>query len=1147
MSKIVLYASFFVMGFFSLAAQVLLFRDYLTVLENHELASGAFFAFWLLWIALGAWAGRSKIFSFTRAERLLPLYFPVFLVQDFLLLTARSWANLGSYEVLGISGLLIISFFANGFISFLTGFLFALLCRNHPSEREGEIIPALFYTWECLGGVLGAGGSLLILGRGNPPGMFSGISVFLLFLPWIINSFMRKSLQRAGILLGLALFSAWFCASDTVTFRRHEFFWKTFVKESPLQSFFYTSQGLYLTGENKGEWKVLHGKDQVESYPGFFKSHEILPVLFSETVSRKQVLIAGSDSLSLAGKLNAFREVDHISCLSTDPDYGDSVKKHMPGGYQKDFTKVDFPKQDLRKFLASQKERWDICFFDLPSPLSLYLNRFYSKEFFEQVRGALKPSGVLFFYFDAGENVMGGEIALWGALLERTIKSVFKKVILKPGERSLWIASMEAPLSEDPAILFNHIRDLKEISPEIILSGFPKDRIHFQLQEYEKVLKNYQGSALIFDESLEGVGFYLSYAGKKISLALLPLLKVSQRMGLGFWIWGFVFWCVLRILYAGLKGSGKEEDLRLNALEGILITGFVSMGLQVSLMFLQEVREGSLFYQMAGLSALYMLGSGGAGFAVLKNLTQQKVSSSFFTGTGFFCLMLSAGYGAFIFLKTSFNMMLLLSFLNGAGASMILCSSIFRFEKTGGDTRISGSLLEGLDHLGAFFGAVLAGVVFPLILGPRNTFILLEMTVFTGLFFWLLSFRKDRYFLFKGFSDRVSLGVFWSISALIFCYLALYYGAVSSESKPVKVLRDFSSGSMNLNTKQYASNVVGFGGPMELELEINSSGHLENIRVLAHQETEYFMDRVLSWMKLLKGFDLVKGNVSGVDVLAGATYTSRAILKSIEQTVKRDPAFQEKFNPITIPEIRREIKIKKDFRTGFNLVLWFFSLVCALRLRAKPKKHFKIIFLILICLFMGSQNIQYSLDGLLRLWKGNWQDFGFNVSFLTWAVPLSVLLLGNIYCGYLCPFGALQELLGYLKFSGWNLYPSRMLVRYFSYIKYLLLILFLAVYLFTGNRHLCSADFLTYFFQQIKSFSISEFPLIMLILSFFYPRFWCRLFCPSGAFLNLLNGFKVFSGFVPKVLPRRCVMNLNPGEEMSCLHCDQCRYPVRNS
>ena len=58
-------------------------------------------------------------------------------------------------------------------------------------------------------------------------------------------------------------------------------------------------------------------------------------------------------------------------------------------------------------------------------------------------------------------------------------------------------------------------------------------------------------------------------------------------------------------------------------------------------------------------------------------------------------------------------------------------------------------------------------------------------------------------------------------------------------------------------------------------------------------------------------------------------------------------------------------------------------------------------------------NAQYSLDHVFALLGGRVPAPGFTVPFLlAVGVPAIVLLFGNLYCGYLCPFGALQELLG---------------------------------------------------------------------------------------------------------------------------------------
>ena len=76
------------LGFFSLVAQTLLFRDVVGVFEYNELGIGVFYASWLLWIALGAYAGRrdkpwAAAFGAWFAAAVL-LYIPAFPLQHFL-------------------------------------------------------------------------------------------------------------------------------------------------------------------------------------------------------------------------------------------------------------------------------------------------------------------------------------------------------------------------------------------------------------------------------------------------------------------------------------------------------------------------------------------------------------------------------------------------------------------------------------------------------------------------------------------------------------------------------------------------------------------------------------------------------------------------------------------------------------------------------------------------------------------------------------------------------------------------------------------------------------------------------------------------------------------------------------------------------
>ena len=89
------------LGFFALAAQTLLFRDFLAAFEGHELVLGLFFSSWLAWLAVGAWAGRSRAPWVEKVlgqmDLLLLAYLPVFVLQQELLQSARALTAVPAY------------------------------------------------------------------------------------------------------------------------------------------------------------------------------------------------------------------------------------------------------------------------------------------------------------------------------------------------------------------------------------------------------------------------------------------------------------------------------------------------------------------------------------------------------------------------------------------------------------------------------------------------------------------------------------------------------------------------------------------------------------------------------------------------------------------------------------------------------------------------------------------------------------------------------------------------------------------------------------------------------------------------------------------------------------------------------------------
>jgi polyferredoxin len=173
---------------------------------------------------------------------------------------------------------------------------------------------------------------------------------------------------------------------------------------------------------------------------------------------------------------------------------------------------------------------------------------------------------------------------------------------------------------------------------------------------------------------------------------------------------------------------------------------------------------------------------------------------------------------------------------------------------------------------------------------------------------------------------------------------------------------------------------------------------------------------------------------------------------------------------------------------------------------------------------------------------------------LSLSVILATVLLGRIFCGWICPLGALHNIVGSLKKS----HPRKMHANWHK-TKYYILFILLAASVFT----LQLAGFMDPISLLIRSFSLSIFPLMnhgirglfdsiynahipgivdlsepvygflkknilsfrepyylqavfmgslfvaILSLNFFERRFWCKYLCPLGALLGLLSRFSL--------------------------------------
>ena len=111
-------------GLFTIAAQTLLFREFITTFEGNDISVGLFFASWFLWVGLGAvLIYRAKNFAeklLKNIELLFLAYLPAFALQLILIIQAREIAGIESFALLPIRTILLLSIVVNAPVRIIT-------------------------------------------------------------------------------------------------------------------------------------------------------------------------------------------------------------------------------------------------------------------------------------------------------------------------------------------------------------------------------------------------------------------------------------------------------------------------------------------------------------------------------------------------------------------------------------------------------------------------------------------------------------------------------------------------------------------------------------------------------------------------------------------------------------------------------------------------------------------------------------------------------------------------------------------------------------------------------------------------------------------------------------------------------------------
>jgi NosR/NirI family transcriptional regulator, nitrous oxide reductase regulator len=119
------------------------------------------------------------------------------------------------------------------------------------------------------------------------------------------------------------------------------------------------------------------------------------------------------------------------------------------------------------------------------------------------------------------------------------------------------------------------------------------------------------------------------------------------------------------------------------------------------------------------------------------------------------------------------------------------------------------------------------------------------------------------------------------------------------------------------------------------------------------------------------------------------------------------------------------------------------------------------------------------------------------------SILLPLITNKSFYCQYLCPYGACQELVGKIPVK--KLKIENTTSKLLKKLKYFYLLIIVSLIL--AGIPIVLEDFepfMAFKLQFASWFSISI-AILFLLLSVFFNKPWCKYFCPTGAFLEILR------------------------------------------
>lgn len=694
---------FVLIGMNSVAVQIILLREFISAFQGNELVIGIVMASWMALTGFGAFFGRGEKHFSLRSILLLLSVIPmatIFLLRYLrnVLFTQGSMISLGQATA---SSLALLAPYC-----LVSGYAFvASVAAMMMSGTRHRV--AFGYAWESTGSV--AGGLLFNILLARFFDTFATLALLasadlcalLIIVPPQRWTYPRK------IVACLVALSGTTTAFFTLDHLTHLYLFPgqeiVFFKDTPY--------GNLTVTQHQEQTNFFENNVLAFSTNDATSREENVHYAMVQRSGPKRVLLIGggiSGTIPEVLKYNV-EQVDYVEQNPWILDIGRRFSQGLNG------PRIRLIPEDGRMFVRTAGNAYDAVLVNLPDPATIQLNRYYSLEFFQEVKRILNRGGILSLGILPGADYQGQRARGVQSVLFATLHEVFPHILIVPGLRNYFIASDSTLDIHITALIEKRKIPTEYVNKYYIddqLLGIRSNEVRAGIDTQAVVNTDFHPNCYV-----RQLSYWMGYFGEDPGQWIIA---------------GSVL--ALAILFWVFRPMGSA----------VLTAGFAASAVEITLLVAFQALYGSLFEMTGLLITTFMAGLAVGAFVARRyvrvpgpgmvGIVLIVAAATCVLLPGMFLLMGHTGVSSFaghvVFLTVSFF------FASLTAAVFSLASSL----RSGNETAVASSLY-GLDLMGSAAGALLTSVYVIPALGILRTSVLAGVVSVAGAAMCLTSKR----------------------------------------------------------------------------------------------------------------------------------------------------------------------------------------------------------------------------------------------------------------------------------------------------------------------------------------------------------------------------------------------------------------------